>query len=214
MPKPATTLKTKNALYLWSFIAANWVVFFAIMIAAKLDYTSMNGMWHRIAAKDGMIAACMPIFTIILNGLLGDQAKARLVFWRWKDPLPGCRVFSELIHADPRIDIKRLKEKLGGFPRSAKEQNVAWFQVYKRQAKSVVVNDSHRLYLLTRDMAALSVVFAIAFPLGAIWSTTSWSLQVGYFIGLLVQFAMISTSARNYGNRFALNVLTEESQAK
>jgi protein-S-isoprenylcysteine O-methyltransferase Ste14 len=63
-------------------------------------------------------------------------------------------------------------------------------------------------------MAALSVVFAVTFPLGAIWSTTPWSLQLGYFIGLLVQCALVSTSARNYGNRFVLNVLTEESQAK
>jgi protein-S-isoprenylcysteine O-methyltransferase Ste14 len=91
---------------------------------------------------------------------------------------------------------------------------VAWFQIYKRQAKSAVVTDSHRLYLLSRDMAAISVVFAVVFPLGAIWSTTPWSLQLGYLIGLLVQYAMISTSSRNYGNRFVLNVLAEESQAK
>ena len=113
MAEPQTSLKTKNALYLWTFIGANFAVFLSIVIGAQLNYTSVEHFWQRISAKDGLIAACMPLVTIILDGVLGDVAKARLVFWRWKNPLPGCRAFTVLMNTDPRIDVQRIRTFFG-----------------------------------------------------------------------------------------------------
>ena len=71
------------------------------------------------------------------------------------------------------------------------------------------VTDAHRLYLLTRDMTALSAVFLIAFGLAAaIWgcpAKVTWM----YLTFLAFQYVTVSTAARNYGNRFATTVLAE-----
>lgn len=214
MTKPRTSLKSKNALYLWTFIGANIAVSLAAIIGTKLDYASVDHFWQRVSAKDGFIAACMPLATIILNGVLGDLAKARLVFWRWKNPLPGCRAFTVLMHTDPRIDVPTLKAKHGSLPRSPKDQNVLWFQMYKRHAESLTVSEGHRLYLLTRDMTSISAVFAITFSICAVFSSIQKETALFYCGALLIQYLLLSASARNYGNRFVLNVLTEESHTK
>ena len=213
MAKPKTSLKSKNALYLWAFVGVNFAVFFAIIIGSHLDYSSVQHFWQRISAKNGFIAACMPLAVIVLNGFLGDLAKARLVFWRWNNPLPGCRAFSKLIHDDPRIDVAGLKEKQGAFPRAAKEQNALWFSLYKKHSAAITVSDSHRLYLLTRDMASMSALFIFSFSVSAAFSSLEAKAVCLYAGGLLLQYVVVATAARNYGNRFVKNVLTEESHS-
>jgi len=214
MPKPQTPLKSKNAAYLWTFVGVNFAIFFAVTIGSHVDYSSIQHFWQRISAKNGFVAVCMPLLVVVLNGILSDVAKARLVFWHWENPLPGCRAFSVLIHTDPRIDVARLKEKHGPLPRAAKEQNSLWFGLYKKHSASVTVSDSHRLYLLTRDMAAMSALFVIPFSSLALFSSSNTQIAGIYTSALVIQFALVATAARNYGNRFVKNVLTEESHSK
>src|SRR5712671_5918274 len=53
----------------------------------------------------------------IVNGLLSAETKARLVFLRMKDALPGHRAFSKYAASDPRVDISNLKKICGNkFP--------------------------------------------------------------------------------------------------
>jgi hypothetical protein len=214
MAKSQTSLKSKNALYLWTFVGINFAVFFAVTIGSHLDYSSVQHFWQRISAKNGFIGACMPLLVVVLNGILGDAAKARLVFWRWNNPLPGCRAFSALMHADPRIDVDRLKEKHAPLPRAAKEQNALWFKLYKKHSASIIVSDSHRLYLLTRDMASMSALFIVPFSVFAAFSSLEAKAVCLYAGALLLQYVGVATAARNYGNRFVKNVLTEESHSK
>lgn len=214
MAKSETSLKSKNALYLWTFVGVNFAVFFAVIIGSHLDYSSVQHFWQRISAKNGFIAACMPLLVVVFNGILGNAAKERLVFWRWSNPLPGCRAFSALMHADPRIDVGRLKERHGPLPRAAKEQNALWFKLYKKQSASVTVSDSHRLYLLTRDMASMSALFIFPFSVFAAFSSLEAKTVWLYAGTLLLQYVAAATAARNYGNRFVKNVLTEESHSK
>jgi hypothetical protein len=115
------------------------------------------------------------------------------------------------MHTDPRIDVASLKAKHGSFPRSAKEQNVLWFQMYKKHADSITISEGHRLYLLTRDMASGSAIFAVAFSFCAMFSSVGKEIIFLYSVALLLQFVTIATSARNYGNRFVLNVMAEDS---
>lgn len=214
MTKTSTSLKTKNALYLWTFISVNFALFLAIIIGPKLDYASVDHVWHRISTKDGLLVACMPLLTVVLNGVLGDIAKARVIFWRWKNPLPGCRAFSVLMQADPRINVAALKARHGTLPRSPKEQNVLWFQLYKKNSGEITVTESHRLYLLTRDMACISALFTLAFTGCSIFTSVPSRVAIGYSAALFIQYVILASVARNYGNRFVLNVLTEESHAK
>jgi hypothetical protein len=214
MAKRQSYLKTKNVFYLWTFIAINCAVFLAVIIGDQFSYQSVQHFWERIRTKDGIIAVCMPFIAIILNGILGDLAKARLVFLRWRNPLPGSRVFSVLMNTDPRIDVAALKRKHGSLPRSPKDQNVLWYQLYKKHAAALTISEAHRLYLLTRDMTAISAVFTFAFPLCAFFSSTHKETAFYYTVALVGQYLILSASARNYGNRFVLNVVTEESHSK
>jgi len=204
-------LKDKNLLYLGLFISVNIVFFLFFCISTQLTYSSLEHFWQRVSEKDGLIAICIPLATIVLNGILSDLAKARLVFWRWNNPLPGCRVFTELMKIDPRINEGVLKNKYGKLPRTPKEQNALWYRIYKMHSDNLTVCEAHRIYLLTRDMTALSAILTFIFLVGIFVAPISRNIMLSYCIILFVQYLILSASARNYGNRFVLNVLTEES---
>jgi len=205
-------LKYKNNKYLWLFIGVNTAIFLSISIGTQLNYSTVEHFWLKVSAKDGLIAICIPLVTVVLNGLLGDMAKARIVFWRWQDPLPGCRAFSDLMDTDPRIDVKALHAKYDELPETPKEQNALWYRLYKKHAESLTVSEAHRLYLLNRDLTALSVLFVVFFSAGTILSQIGWKITGFYFFALLVQYLVLSVSAKHYGTRFVLNVLAVESQ--
>ncbi|MCX7355152.1 MAG: hypothetical protein NTY59_10025 [Alphaproteobacteria bacterium] len=205
-------LKGKNAVQLCIFVGANLAVFLALLVSDGFSAATVDQFWHRITAKDGFLAAIIPILAIVLCGVFSDKWKARLVFWRWRDPLPGCRVFSELLATDHRIDKTTLAEKLGEYPREADKQNALWFSLYKRHGGVNKVLEAHRIYLMTRDMASISSLFVILFPLGVFAENFQWEVAAIYAAALLLQYVLIAISARNYGNRFVLNVLVEESQ--
>jgi hypothetical protein len=206
-------LKSRNAGYLWSFVGVNLAVFLAIFITKGFLSSSIEHFWKGLTKKDSIIATCIPLLTIVLNGLLRDEVKARLVFWRWRNPLPGCRVFTELVSSDPRIDVSALRKQYGEFPCEPKEQNILWYRLYKKHIGNVVITEAHRVYLLTRDMTTLSAIFLVFFPIGAGLDSVSWRTECIYAAILIAQYFTIATAARNYGIRFVLNVLAEESQS-
>jgi hypothetical protein len=205
-------LKGKNALYLWSFVAVNSAIFLSVVINKGLPQSlqSISQTWSQVSAKNGVIAVCIPIVVIILNGVLGDTMKARLVFWRFQNPLPGCRAFSALVASDPRIDSKALTAKHGKFPRSPSVQNALWYKLYREHKTKPMVSSSHQVYLLTRDLTAIAACFAVLFSAGAALVFADWKTWTVYAVMLLFQYAIIASAARNYGNRFVLNVLCEE----
>lgn len=204
-------LKAKNVWWLRLFIGVNMAVFLSIAIGQQLTAASIDHFWQRLSAKDGLLALCVPLATIVLNGVLGDLGKARLVFWRWRNPLPGCRAFTLIMVTDPRVDLARLRARVSPIPSEPKEQNAAWYRLYKAHADKQTILEAHRAYLLTRDIAALAAVFVVSFSVGAFISAIGWKLATLYSGALLAQYVIVATSARNYGNRFVANVLTEES---
>jgi hypothetical protein len=206
-------LKRKNAIYLWTFIGVNLAIFLSLFVSKGFTGSSVDHFWQRVTTKDGIIAASLPILTIVLSGVLSDSGKARLVFWRWHDPLPGCRAFTQLINTDPRIDAPALRTKLGEFPPDPKAQNALWFRLYKKHSADVKISEAHRIYLLTRDMTTISALFVVLFTVGVVAASLNWKTATVYAAGLIAQYFLVASAARNYGNRFVLNVLTEESQS-
>ncbi|MBI5101570.1 MAG: hypothetical protein HZB33_07040 [Nitrospirae bacterium] len=206
-------LKTNVAVWLRIFLGVNVAVFLSIFIGKHMTAVSIYDWWQQLNKKDGLVAILFPLATIVLNGIIGDTGKARLVFWKWRNPLPGCRAFSVIMNSDPRIDVQRLRSKLIPIPIDPNEQNAVWYRYYKIHASKQTILEAHRVYLLTRDMAALSGIFAIGFSVAVYVSTTGWELSALYSTVLFAQYLVIATSARNYGIRFVANVLTEESHA-
>lgn len=203
-------LKGKNATYLWSFVSINMAVFLCLLVSKVLTESSLDHFWQRATMKDGIIVAAVPLLAIVLSGVIGDVGKARLVFWRWSNPLPGCRVFSQLIMTDPRIDAPALRSKLGEFPTEPHAQNSLWFKLYRRHSEAPRVLESHRVYLLTRDMTTIAGIFAVLLSAAVLGTSSSYGVAGLYAFTLVLQYVLIANAARNYGNRFVLNVLSEE----
>lgn len=207
-------MKSKNAFYLWSFIGIHLAIFLSLYIGKQFTGSSIDQFWNSVTSKGGIIATFIPVSAIVLIGLLGDLGKAHLVFWRWRDPLPGCRVFTDLMSTDPRIDAEILKDKHGELPHAPKAQNALWYQIYKKHKESMIIIESQKIYLLTRDMTAVSAIFAVLFSIGIFIDSVSLKIATFYSVALITQYLAIATSARNYGKRFVLNVLAEESHSK
>jgi hypothetical protein len=210
--KAEPDLRGRNSLYLWSFMAVNVTVFLCVIVerAFPQSLQSIGQFWSQVKAKDGIIAASVPIAVIVLSGVLSDNVKARLVFWRWRDPLPGCRAFTNLLEQDPRIDVKVLTSKHGRFPKTPFAQNALWYRFYREHKLKPMVWYAHRVYLLTRELTAVSACLAVVLPLGAAVAQIDWRTLAYYALALIAQYAIIATAARNYGHRFVLDVLSEE----
>ena len=207
-------LKGKNALYLWSFVGMNVAVFLSLVVSRHFSSSSIAQSWGRVTAKNGIIAVSIPLLTVVLSGVLDDITKARLVFWRWRHPLPGNRVFSELVSTDPRIDQRALKAAVGKLPRAPLEQNALWYRLYKKHKMVRSVWESHKIYLLTRDMSAIAAMCGVLFSIGLAVTGGGWLISLIYTVILGVQYLLIARSARNYGDRFVLNVICEESSVQ
>jgi hypothetical protein len=212
-PAEEPYLKGKNAAYLWSFIGANLAIFLSLLVSRQFASSSIDHFWERVTTKDGIIAACIPILAIVLSGVLSDAGKARLVFWRWRNPLPGCRVFTDLIGTEPRIDVAALKRKHGKFPQSPHAQNALWYRLYKKHKTTTLVWEAHKIYLLTRDITTISAVLAVLFSIGVVTASVGWKTSLLYAGALAVQYILAASAARNYGERFVLDVLAEESSS-
>lgn len=203
-------LKGKNAVYLWSFVGINLAIFLSLIVSRQFASSSIDHFWGRVTTKDGIIAASIPILAIVLSGVLGDAGKVRLVFWRWRNPLPGCRVFTELVSTDPRIDAGALRWKHGEFPQDPKAQNALWYRMYKAHKATPLVWQAHKIYLLTRDLTTIAAVFAILFSLGVMVASVTLKAEALYVAALLIQYILVASAAQNYGKRFVLDVLAEE----
>jgi len=210
---PEPYLKGKNAVYLWSFIGANLAIFLSLVVSRQFASSSIDHFWQRVTTKDGIIAACIPLLAIVLSGVLSDTGKARLVFWRWRNPLPGCRVFTQLINTDPRIDVAALRNKHGEFPAEPQAQNALWFRLYKQHRTIPLVWEAHKIYLLTRDMATIAAVFVVLFSIGVVAVSVNGKTSLLYIGALVVQYVLVASAAQNYGKRFVLDVLSEESSS-
>lgn len=206
-------LNGKNAWWLRLFLYLNIAVFLSITVGRQLSATSLHHYWQRLSTPDGLLPFCFLLATLVLNGVVGNQGKNRLVFWRWRDPLPGCRAFTVAMAKDPRIDVVRLRAKLNPLPYKPKEQNALWYRLYKAHSDKRVIWEAHRAYLLTRDMTGMAAIFLVGFSSGTFLVSIGLKLVTRYFFALLAQYLIIATSARNYGNRFVANVLVEESHA-
>lgn len=155
------SLKDQNTASLVTILIVNIAIFAAALKTDQLmaaDYQEMLKHWHALIP-----AGLGAILISVINGLLDTQTKARLVFWRWHDPLPGSRAFSQYVELDPRIDVAALKSKFAPFPTKPAEQNALWYKLYKTVETDSRVLNVHRLFLLTRDYAGISLMMLIVF---------------------------------------------------
>lgn len=176
-------------------------------------WTSLTSKFKALNAKDGVVVAMSPLLTLVTVGLLPPGLKAALVFWRIRDVLPGHRAFSIHAHKDARINVEALRQRVVPWPSTPAEENQTWYSLYKAYSEAPAVQDAHRSYLLSRELAACSVVFL--FLGGAVLAVSGTLQWAGIFsLIMLAQLTVLALAGRNNGLRFVRNVLSEASHSR
>ena len=80
-----------------------------------------------------------------------------------------------------------LTKKLGEFPQDPKAQNALWYRLYKEHSADTKIFEAHRIYLLTRDMTAISALFVMLFSIGLAAASVRWMTSVPYAGCLIAQ---------------------------
>ncbi len=200
------TLKTKNAPYLIGFVILIYVGF-AIVNGYDWSFAeSMEISKEGLKLKNPVVSLVFYFLAHILTYLLPSKWKHRLIYLRWHHPLPGSRVFSDLLGKDERITRQDLVDKFGELPTSADDQNKLWFKIYKKKQNDKVVRNSHGRWLLFRDIFTISSVLIFPSIIFTFWNS---GVKIGFIFTLLylVLLGGIWICARNTGERFTCNVL-------
>lgn len=200
------TLKTRNLPIITAFVVLNYILF-AIVNGLPWKYLQeVNLSKGALVFHNPFVAVALHLFALFLSYIIPVNLKNIIVFWRIKNPLPGCRVFSALIHRDHRIDIAALESEYGGLPSEPIDENRLWYSIYKVRQNEPIVLSSHGTWLLFRDLTSISAIFLLLLP------SMTFAVRTGVgafaYLGiLLLQYLVISQSARSAGNRFTCNVL-------
>lgn len=207
---PDRSLKSKNMKWLVLLATLDLLL---VLVCVAPEYIK-DAAWSTVAVMRGLVTTLLPVVVLLLTGMLSHSVKASLVYWKIKDPYPGCEAFSRHGPGDARIDMAALQKNTGVAPESPAEQNKKWFKLYRLVADDRSVVEAHKSYLMFRDMAALSLPLAVLAPLGLYFvgasSATLWSVAFLF----LVQFLICCLGARNSGRRFVCNVLAIHSTKK
>lgn len=199
--------KDLNRLPLLSALTANLILYYGLVRGIDLSsIVTSEGAKHVIALLPGGVAAAL---CGILNAQLTPSAKARIVFLKWKDPLPGCEAFSRHAHEDPRIDMASLESKFGPLPSDPRSQNVLWYRLYQQVRDTPSVSQISKNWLFARDYAC---VIALLVPLLGIAGLFQMPAVRSYLIMaalLLVQFLLASQAARNNARRLVATSIAQ-----
>ena len=209
MSGDAKSLNQQNNSSISAYIAINILLFLVLELGISVN-TAMESILEKLLTSAAWLII-FGLFAQVINGQLSSHFKAIIVFWRIFEPLPGCRAFSYFMDKDPRIDPNILKAKFGNLPSDPTEQNRLWYKIYKKHESKTAVEDAHRKFLLTRDLAGFSFLFLIVMGLSGCFLLPSFHVWIIYTSVLLIMFFVTSQAARNYGTKFVSNVLAEES---
>lgn len=209
------TLKSANRINLIIYLVLNFLFFAALSGLVSIKFGEWGNLLKKWLAPEGIIIGILYSISIVLEGVISSDIKAVLVFWRLRNPLPGTRAFSDIAAKDPRIDMNALSRMFSGkFPEEPREQNAAWFSLYKKFGDAKIVLEAHKVFLLTRDLAALTIVLIPISIIGHIVFSTGLAAGLIHTLILLGLYLITAIASRNYGNRFVANVLVEATHQK
>ena len=205
--------KNGNRKWLTSYFLIHIIIFCFFAGIINRNLIEMDQILStKLKSPQSFIPLIAAILIIVLEGIFKNSIKEFLVFWRFRDRLPGHRAFSHIGPNDPRIYMTRLASLFpDGVPEDPKRQTNEWYRLYRNFRDEPQVFFSHKAFLLTRDLASLTVVFiplAISghFLLGTTPATITYHLTL-----LVVLYWLMSLSSRNYAERFVANVLVKAS---
>jgi hypothetical protein len=201
-------LKKQNAPYLWTFFIFNAVVFLLLFFVTYFE-TIINDYKAMLTLRSSGILIA-PLILFIICGLLSANQKAVIVFWRFKNPLPGSRAFTVYGLKDSRIDMVQITNTYNPLPSTPESQNALWYKLFKKNEKNIIIQKSHKDFLLARDLVAICFLYIICAALPMLF-LGKWPLNLYYFSFLVVEYLILVRVAQNHGRSFVCNVLAIES---
>jgi hypothetical protein len=206
------SLKEQNRWQLWLIVAVNSLFLYGVVQANAIRVDGLRAVFSD--AGNLLPIGFALVISTVLNGVLSAENKARMVFLRWRNALPGHRAFSEYVTSDPRIDLEALTKVHGSpFPADPVDQNRAWYRIYKSVEKEPSVNQVHRDFLLLRDYTGLSALFIVFFGAAGLYAIPSTKIGLLYMVFLVLQYVVVRQAASNYGIRFVTTVLAQKAVA-
>ncbi len=209
------SLKKMNARTLQTIIGVQLLVFLALHFGLEgvglpttIELIALPTQAVKVWAPLLIVGALLPFW---LLGILPAIPRDRLVHWRWQHPLPGSRSFSNIGLASARVDLGRIVLQYGPLPNAPEEQNALFYRIYRRYRDDVGILQTHREYLLMRDLAVINAFMTVALPL------TFWRLgndgvtTLQYGAALFAAYALTAWSAQTYASRLVENVLAAAS---
>ena len=207
----ARSLKEQNRWQIWLIIAVNSLFLYGVVEANAIEIDGIRSIFTD--ASKLMPFGLAVFIATVLNGLLPANAKARLVFLRWRYALPGHTAFTQYINADPRIDPAAAQRTIGGsLPADPVEQNRIWYRLYKTAETDPAISQVHRDFLLTRDYTTLAVLFLAFYGGVGYYSIPSPKIATIYVALLLIQCIVVRQAAFHYGIRFVTSVLARAAE--
>lgn len=164
-----------------------------------------------LAAK----AATVPSIFSLIIGMAGwaipGPWKEALVFWRTgAKALPSSEAFTKLAARDPRIDVRKLRSRLGALPREPAKQTALWYSLYRKHSDNSSVEDAHRAYLRYREMTALIPLLLIGCAGLFLWRGESLRSLAICGALLILEYLIVLSAARNAAIHLVTNVLAIE----
>lgn len=168
----------------------------------------------QIGAGRVLTTTVMPVVVLLIINVLPHNVKSALVYWKPFGVLPGTEAFTKYGPADPRIDMAELERNVGALPTDPAGQNAKWFKLYKPIQNEPEVAEAHKLFLMYRDMAVMSLALIVLVP-AALSVVSAPSSRLWIAAGAFAaQYVVTALSARWSGIRFVCNVLAVHSAQK
>jgi hypothetical protein len=197
-PGESKSLNEQNWPGLLAITALNLIVFAVLAATDPKPYSELAKAWGFLLPAGVGLAMIR-----VINGLISGSTKNRLVFTELKIPLPGSQAYTVYAKKDWRYTEAEVLEIF--HPGAAtladpRMQNAHFYKnIFLPMQNTPAVQQAERNFLFTRDYAAISFVMLVSLGLAGYFVITAEHNWVFYGLGLIVQFLLARTAARNYG---------------
>lgn len=218
-----TDLKSENARHL-----RKRLLIAIVPIYLSISFFHGEALYELTSAKSNVAIAqlvsvglgpivCLGVILYLLSNLINPIWKARMVFFRWNDPLPASRA-DKLIAKDARIDTANLSpvaKALLSDEMTPGERNSHWYRNIFLEIRDIpAVANTHRQYLLDRDASAgvalLSLIAALCDVIARIFFQVP-VLSIYAYLALVLYTFLLASSAANSGNRMVTGAIANHS---
>lgn len=208
-------LKAQNAWLIRAALVLHALAFtyvaFEPFVLTQLDGVDALKKIKAVLAPGSVSLAVIVLAKLILLGIVPARLRDRLIYWRWRHPLPGSRAFTRLGPNDARVDIASLERLYGPLPSDPGEQDYLFYKIYRIHADEVGVLDAHKSYLAARDIGIINLILFLLLPGFAWWATLDLARTATYAAALLASYLLLAFAAQIYGGRLVENVLAAAS---